>query len=107
MNLLRKLKDRLFGPRYDYLLDYGHTQYDAETLDDDAAWIDEAAHQDPNDGPGRIHIIHNGTLGYRFWYTNQDGMITSDTGYRTEGKAWRAALAEQDQDAAIDDDYPN
>lgn len=106
MNLLRRLKTWLFGPRYDYLLDLP-TQYDTETLDDDVAWIDQAAEQNPNDGLGRIHIIHQGDHGFRYWYTNHEGTVHSDTGYRTEGKAWRAALTEQQEDAGIDDDYPN
>jgi hypothetical protein len=127
VNIFRRIKDWAVGPggwladsdrdanyaRIDWELDHPEFirqdsgRFDEETLDDDVAWINEAATQDPNDGPGRIRIIHQGKLGYRYWYTNHEGLITSQSGFRTEGKAWRAALTKQNNETAIDDDYPN
>jgi hypothetical protein len=114
VKLFRRIRDWAVGPggwladsNLDAQLSAVDIELDAETLDDDVAWINEAATQDPNDGPGRIRIIHQGNLGYRYWYTNTEGLITSKSGFRTEGKAWRAALTEQNNETAIDDDYPN
>jgi hypothetical protein len=111
VKLFRRIRDWAVGPGgwlADSNLDAQLSAVDIE-LDQEAeaAWIDEAATQDPNDGPGRIRIIHQGNLGYRYWYTNMDGLVTSQSGFRTEGKAWRAAIAEQNNETAIDEDYPN
>lgn len=71
---------------------------------DDVAWIEQAATQNPNQHPEDIHIIH-GDLGYNYWYTNPNGYLTAGTHYPTQGKAWRAALLEQESEAAAHTDY--
>lgn len=113
MNLLHRLRDWLVGPKGWLIADATPAeQNDLSQLDrldgqHDVAWVEKASTQNPNHRPEDIHIIHNGETGWNYWYTNNRGYLNAGIGYRTEGKAWRAALLDQEHEANAHDDYPN
>lgn len=76
----------------------------------DVAWIEAASTQNPNQHPEDIHITHHPYWGWHYWYDTPTGITAGLGFYLTQSKAWRAALLEQEHDAANNtdhEDYPN